>query len=493
MSVKVKLSVLILCLFISSTINAQQAEFEDIKIFEGAGEIENVGFYTLYQAKGERGRMRNYTLKFLDYQYNELSTKNIELSKRASLSDSEANKTHLAIAIADTKLDQVSIRAFDKSGVLSGKLDLKETKQPSAQIYEAENGFIIVNKINEGGLIPKYKYEIISVDNELNIIWKNIFTKDDNVIEVIDVLSENGATAIVFSKGRGMKKESYSQNLMRISDSGEIIFDTKFANNYFYFSNKILIKDETTYVFGSFPEEGKSKPIGVFAIGFSKNGEITNKNELSYQEKISPDLKDIMTEEDLNMKEEPQFIVNDVVETEEGFYLITETIRLRPALGGGVQVSSGGASGGSIQVNTAFIMGDFLIINLNKDLSLNRFKVVTKNKNKVVVEGIVPNVNAYYSTMKQRGMNMSNYQFWIKNEEGNPAMVYTIKKNFRGNVKVGVVDITTEDRVTESNPVVSDLEKIRKMNQYGVLESEAGKLSVVVYKGGSIQFYDLSY
>jgi hypothetical protein len=112
------------------------------------------------------------------------------------------------------------------------------------------------------------------------------------------------------------------------------------------------------------------------------------------------------------MKETPQFIVNDAIKTDGGYYVITETIKLNPAVGVGVQVSKGGGSGSSLQANTAFIMGDFLILKLNNNLELEKIQVITKKKNRVVMEGVITNVNQYHSVLKSSGV--SNYQFWVQ-------------------------------------------------------------------------------
>lgn len=478
---------------ISNSLNAQQLTVDNIKVFEGAGEIENLGYYAFYQADGERGKMRNYTLKFYDFDYNLIGDEKVELSKRATLVDSESNKTHVAIAVGDTKLKQLSIRSFDKSGNLEGELDFPDQKFPTADLYETANGFIIVNQKSTGFGGSKTEYEIFAVDNQLNILWEKEFDEDQNVTEIVDVYSQDESTVVVYSTGKGMNKERYQQNLMRISENGEVLFSKVFANNFYYFPNKILIKNDLTFIFGSFPKDEKSRPGGVFAIGFDSKGEIVMNNEIDYKERISPEIEDLISEDDINVKEDPQFIVNDVIVDGDDFYLITESIRIRPALGGGVEVYSSGGASGSLQINTAFFMGDFLILKLDKDLKLQNVKVITKNPNKIVVEGVVFNVNQYYPIMKQRSSNMSNYQFFVRKDDGTPMIVYTIRKSYRSNINVGVVDITTDEKVTKSNPVTSELEKLKDLGVFGVMRNKPGSLAVLIYKRGEMAFYELAY
>ena len=469
---------------------SQDKTIEGIKVLEGAGDIEGLGYYAVYQAEGEKGKFRNYTINLFDYEYNNVSSEAVQMSKITSLVDSKTNSSHLGLAFSDAKLKQVSVKSFDKEGNLAGELDLKDTKYPRANLYKAPSGFIIVNIVKIGGAMSaKVKYEIISVDNSLNINWKNSI-EGETVREVVDVLATAEGVAVVYSKGKGMKKENYSQHLMRLSNGGEVVFDEVFANNYYYFPNKILLAGDETFIFGSYPKEGKSKPIGVFAIGYDKAGEQTSKKEIEYESEISPEISDIMSEEDINMKESPQFIVNDVIKTDEGFYVITETIRLKPSLGGSVEVSTAGSSGG-VSVNTAFHMGDFIVLKLKSDLALNGIKVVTKKKNKVVVQGTIFNVNQYHQVLKQS--NVSNYQFWVENEAGSPAMVYTIRKNFRSNIQVGVVDITTDERVSETKPVDSELEKLKELAGFGVMKSQKNKLAVYVFKKRALSFYNMTY
>jgi len=88
---------------------------------------------------------------------------------------------------------------------------------------------------------------------------------------------------------------------------------------------------------------------------------------------------------------------------------------------------------------------------------------------------------------------VSNYQFWLNDAENNPTMVYTIRESFRSNIKVGVVDLTTDKKVLESKVVESELAKMKDVNGFGVLKNINNKLSVYVYKKGILSFYDLEY
>ncbi|RYM32807.1 hypothetical protein ERX46_12150 [Brumimicrobium glaciale] len=468
---------------------AQDLTIDDVKIFEGAGDVDKIGFYSVYQADGEKGKFRNYTVNFVDYDYNTIGKDKIQLSKRADVIHSESNDSHLAISFGDLKEKKHVVYSFDKNGSIAGKLDLEKGKLYDSKIYKSPNGFVISNTIRHKLMSAESTIEIIMVDNEMNKLWTKTFEKG-KAISVTDILSTENGVAVVYTSGKGMSIENYSQNMIRLDNSGEVVFDEVFANNFYYYPNKILLDDENTYIFGSYPEEGKVKPEGVFGIGFSPNGDIVMKEEVSFEMDIIPVAKDLMTEEQLNVKDAPQFIVNDVVKTDDGFYLITETIRLRPSLGGSINVGGGGA-GGSITVNTAFLMGDFIILKFNKDLGLDKIKFVTKEENKIVVEGMVTNVNTYASMFKSK--NISNYQFWVENSDGNPAMVYTIIEGYRNKVRVGIADITTEALITESEPIESEMGKIKKVESFNVLKNEAGRLSVLIYKNKMISYYNFDY
>lgn len=481
---------LLFTLMATTFVFGQDKTIEGIKILEGAGDIEGLGFYAVYQAEGEKGKYRNYTINLFDYEYNQVASEAVQMSKVTSLVSSETNNSHLALVFSDMKQKQISVKSFDKDGNLAGELDLTDTKYPRANLYKTPSGFIIVNIVKLGGAMSaKMKYEIISVDNDLNVNWK-MPIEGETVREVVDVLATKEGVAVVYTKGKGMKKENYGQHLMRISNDGDVVFDEIFANNYYYFPNKILLDGDETFIFGSYPKLGKSKPIGVFAISYDKTGVQTNKKEIEYEKEISPEIKDIMSEEDINMKESPQFIVNDAIKTDDGFYIITETIRLKPAVGASVQVSTAGSSTG-LSVNTAFHMGDFIILKLKSNLDVDKIKIVTKKKNKVIVEGGIFNVNQYHHVLKQN--NVSNYQFWVTNEDGNPAMVYTIRKNFRSNIQIGVVDVTTDERVSKSKPLESELEKLKELAGFGVMKSQNNQLAIYVFKKRVLSFYNLLY
>lgn len=481
-----------LCLLLvcSSTTLAQQASIEGIKSteFQGVEEIEGVGYYTVYEEEKQRGKIRNYNLKFLNFDYSEKNTEQIELSKVATVMGSANNKTHLAIAFCDLKLKQLSVKSFDNDGVLAGELNLTESKFPSGQIYKAPGGFIIVNIISSGMMATKLKFDVIYTDNNLNVIWKKSL-EDETTREVIDVLATEDAVSLVYTAGKGMSKENYDQHLMRLSIEGDVEFDEVFASNYYYFPNKILIDGDNTLIFGSFPVEGKSKPAGVFGIAFDASGNIISKQEIDYESNISPEIKDMMSEEDLNMKESPQFIVNDVIKTDNGYVVISETIRLTVSIGGSVNVSTGGGSGGSLQANTAFHMGDFIVLSMDADLKLDKIQVITKQKNRVVFQGTIFNVNQFHKVLREN--NVSNYRFCVANEAEKPSVVYTIRKSFMSNIQVGFADLNDEERVIRSKPIESDLEKLKDVNGFGVLRNIENKLTVYIFKKGLLSFYDL--
>ena len=471
---------------------AQQAQIEGIKKldFQGVEAIENVGFYTVYEEDKQSGKVRDFNLKFFDLDYNETNSKTIEMSKDADVSSSDNNATHLCIAFAEKKLKHISLKSFDNSGNLVGEINLSESAVPKADVYKAPNGFVVVNQIRKSVNSIRASYEIIGLDNKLKVLWKKDLN-DSAIQGVIDVVATENSIAVVYTSGKGLKKENYDQHMMRLSASGDVVFDVVFASNYFYFPNKILLEGENTLIFGSFPEQGKAKTIGVFAISFDKSGNVLSKKEIEYKQEISPIIKDIIEEEDVNMKESPQFIVNDAIKTATGYFVITETIQLRPAPGVGANISTGGGSSMSIQMNTAFMMGDFLVLDLNSDLSLNDIRVITKKKNKVVFEGVVTNINTYYSQIKEN--DVSNYQFWIKKEDGFPAVVYTIRENFLSNIEVGVAALNNDSKVITSEVITSDLSKMKEVNGFGVMKNNLNKLSVFLFKQGVLSFYDLNF
>lgn len=468
---------------------AQTVAVDGIKNFRAVLEIEKNGYCAVYEEEGQKGKIRNYTLKFLDFDYSETNAAKVELSKNATVCSSVSNDSHLAIAFSDMKLERVSVKSFDINGNPAGSLELSESKMPAATIYKSSEGFVIVNQIYKGSFSTKADFEIISTDNKLNVQWKKLLN-DENIREIVDVEATENGVIVVYSAGKGMGKEKYSQHLMRISTEGKVLFDEVFANNYFYYPNKIIVDGDQTLVFGSFPEEGKSKPAGVFGIIFDQSGSVLYKKEVNYESEISPLIKDIQSEEEINMKETPQFIVNDVIKTENGYIVVTETIQLRPAVGVGVEVSTGG-SGGSLSTNTAFHMGDFLVLKLEKDLQLQNIQIVTKKKNRVVFEGIIANVNLYYQVLKNN--NVSNYQFSLNNEDGHPTMVYTIRESFRSNISVGVVDLSDTKKVLKSKETESELQKMKDVSGFGILKNSGEKISIYVYRKAQLTLYDLKY
>jgi len=124
-------------IFFSSNLWGQQAKVENIGAFRSVQEIDQSGFCAIYEEDGQKGKIRNYTLKFFDFDYAETNAALVELSKVATVSSSANNTTHMAIAFSDMKLKQTSVKSFDKNGTLTGTLNLGENAVPTADIYKA--------------------------------------------------------------------------------------------------------------------------------------------------------------------------------------------------------------------------------------------------------------------------------------------------------------------------------------------------------------------
>ncbi|MCH2225268.1 MAG: hypothetical protein MK066_10915 [Crocinitomicaceae bacterium] len=471
---------------------AQQESIEGIKFsdFHGVREIENVGYYTFFEEENQRGKTRAYNVRFLNYDYSEKKNTLIELSKVATVSTSENNDSHLVIGFSDFKERTQKLKSFDQDGNIVGELEWTGKVIPGVQIFKAKDGFALVKIVRPKAMSSKANYEIVRVDNELNVLWERKLP-GELVKGVVDLIAdEEDRIGLVYSSGKGAGKEKYSQHFMKLDENGEVLFDEVFAQNYFYLPNKLLVDGDNMLIFGSYPKNGKSKAIGVFAIAYDNDGTQIAKNEVDYQSDISPMIRAAMSEEELNMKENPQFFINDVVKTENGYMVVTETLRMRPSIGASVHVSTGG-SGGSLQANTTLIMGDFLVLKISEELNVNSIQVVNKKKNRVVVGGTIPNVS--YALPIIKANNISNFQFIKQDENKNNQLVYTIRKNFLNGIQIGVADLDADDSVVKSMLVECDLEKMKAINAFDVMNNEEGKISVYVYRKKLLSFYDLTF
>lgn len=491
---KVRLFTLIGITLISATLFAQQQTIENVnrRTYFGSDEIENTGFYSVIQKPDQKGKIREYQIRFFDLNLKEGKNVDITLSKSVTISNTAGNDHAIAICFSDLKLKQSKIVSYNHDGEMIGELVL-ESAIPKSKIYRGQNGFYIVDENRKSKMSMNYKVSVIKTDNELNVIWKK--TLDEKLYNIVFDIQEDKVTedvAIVYTQGKGLSKDKYRQYLWRIDKEGKETYNTQFSNNAFQYPNKIIFEESRTLAFGSYPPEGKSKPVGVFAYVFSEIGEVTEKVHISYKDQISKEIANISSEEDINMKDIPQFIVNDVIKLDDGsFKVVTETIKLRPSIGGSAQVSSGGSTGGSVSTNTALIMGDFLILNLTENLKLEDIQVVTKRKNKVIFEGIVFNVGMVYLRLKEQ--NASNFQFLKSNVEDELYLVYTSRKNFFNEIKIGVADLNSTDKVIKSLEIDSDIEKLKEVRSLKIMNNKENKITVSLLEKKTVQFYELEF
>lgn len=460
---------------ITTPLIGQEREVDEVRSFSGAYENSGSGYLSIYEKDGQKGKTRTYTVDAIDYDLNEIVSAQTELSKNAYTISSAVGEDAFAIAFGDLKERAVFVRSFDDSGELLGELKLETMNDvsktwdynfPVSRIYKAKNGFVILSGIMKGAM-SKYSFEIIKVDEEMNEEWRKRIGEEKLRVYHNDIITdEQGNVIISYLQGKGMKKDNYEQFVMKIDNEGQTVFNEMYGVGIYNVAGKIKVFNEDVVLFGQYSDKG-ARPDGVFLKSYNKKGDVVKDIKYNWSRKISPKISTTIKNNDDNIKDSPQFIINDVVRSGEGFKIITETVKLSPSVGGSATIGAGG--GTAFTINTAFRFGSFVILEIDERLALKNVQVVKNKANKIVVEGVATSVTQLRGLLE--AYKMSNFKY-VTEKDGEMILVFIQRKGMFSSLSLCAATISSDKDYLENELPEDALGDLGRIYYFDALPSD---------------------
>ena len=392
---KKTLALTCLCIF-SLTISAQQKSLNEITSFNlmnsGALMDKNNdvdGYYFYYQVDKLKKGQREYAIKILDNNLNNIATKSYIDDKDTQLLLSKFNNQALMFTMINFKEKQYKLITFDRQGNQKENIVIPANKKEMQWLFymlKAGN-FNLLYPVDNKGFLFNYVRETKKMGYGLKYIatdggesWDYNSPEDSKKILSINPIEVNEEVVVAL---QGSKKSTLSKTInykILIIDvkTGQLLFEREFdrENNPRLITNAFLTNNKELVLLGEYFEGGdnviRDESLGLFAQVNKLDGKILSDNKVSWEEKI-----DKMMPKNNDGKDNKRGYVyfHDIIRTQSGsYYCIGEKYRKTVSLGGIV-----GLGGNSM---TQLTITDAVIFHFDNNFNLNSVDVFEKGKSR---------------------------------------------------------------------------------------------------------------
>lgn len=407
------LTLLFACLFIIS-MNAQEKSLNEITSFKiknsGALMDKNNdvdGYYFYYQVDKLKKGMREYAIKMLDNNLNDIATKSYVDNKNTVLGDSKFNNQALMFAMINLKEKQYKLVSFDRQGNQRKNVVIdvnkKEMKWLSYMVkagsfnllFPVDNKGFLFNYIRDN---KKLGYGLKYVATDGGKSWD--FNSPDEVKEILSInpieVNEEVVVALQMSKKSMLSQTVKFKVLVIDINTGKLLFDKEFDrdNNPRLITNAFLTDNKEVVLLGEYFKKGdnvlKAESKGIFAQVNSLDGTVKSDSKVSWENKID---KMMPAGSDGKKKNRGYVYFHDVVRTQTGsYYCIGE--RYRKTVSGMGLAAAALGGGNSI---TQLTITDAVIFKFDETFNLQDIKVFEKGKSRApsITDFGSPQLNAH--------------------------------------------------------------------------------------------------
>ncbi len=414
-----------LCLFNIITI-AQQKSLNEITSFrlKNSGTLMDKnndvdGYYFYYQVDKLKKGKREYAIKILDNNLNNIATKSYVDSKNTTLANGKFNNQALMFAMINLKEQHYKLVTFDRQGN-QGKdiivpVNKKEVKRLS---YFLKTGNLnMLFPVNNKGFLFNYVknnkklgYGLKYVSTDGGASWDYNSPEEIKEIRTINPIEVNEEVVVAIEgTKKSMMNPSIKLKVLVIDiKTGKLLFEKEFdkETDPRLITNAFLTEDERLVLLGEYFEKGddimKSTSLGVFSQVLKKNGDEVSDSKVSWKDKIN----EMMPAETNGKKTKKSYVYfHDVVRTQKGrFYCIGERYR-KTASGLGIASAALGG-GGSV---TQLTITDAVFFEFDNDFKLLNIDVFKKGKSRApsIFDVGSPQLNAH----ALKALGAFDYQF----------------------------------------------------------------------------------
>lgn len=365
------------------------------------------GYYFFYEVDKLKKGQREYAIKMLDNNLNDIATKSYVDDKNTILADSKFNNQALMFAMINKKEENYKLVTFDRQGN-QGKdvvipVNKKEMKWLGYMIqsgsfnllFPVDNKGFLFNYVRENKKIG-YGLKYIATDG--GVSWD--FNSPDEVKEIMSInpieVNEEVVVALQSSKKSALSQTITFNVLVLDINTGKLLFEKNFdrENNPRLITNAFLTDKKEVVLLGEYFKQGdnviKDESLGVFAQVNSLDGKVISDSKVSWEEKI-----DKMMPKNKDGKDDNRGYIyfHDMIRTQNGtFYCIGEKYRKTANALGIAAMSLGG--GGSL---TQLTITDAVFFEFDSGFNLTNIDVFEKGKSRApsLIDFGSPQLNAY--------------------------------------------------------------------------------------------------
>ena len=419
-----KLSCLILLMGATTFASAQNKTISDLTTFKikNSGTMMDAendvdGYYFFYEVDKLKKGQREFAIKLLDKDLNNIATKSYVDDKNVTLTQSKFNNQALMFAMTNAKEDYYRLVLFDRTGNEINRIEVPATrKEISQQIKLGAQGFsdLVFTVDNKGFLFNRIKkndkmgFGLKYIPTDGGQSWDYKSPEDSKLIQIINPLKANKdvVVALQTSKKSLMSATINLKVIVLDINNGKVLFEKSFdrKEDPRMITNAFITEDKNVVLLGEYFKEGdniyKAKSAGLFAVTLDFSGKKVNDSKVSWKDKLDAKLADTS-----DKKSQGYVYFHDVVRTKKGaYYAIGERYKRKASAGGIAAMALGG--GGSA---TQLTITDALFFEFDKDFGITDIKKFEKGKSRVaeISPFVSPQLNAYIINM----MGGFDYQF----------------------------------------------------------------------------------
>ena len=405
------------CLFmLSIVLNAQEKSLNEITSFKlkNSGSMMDKnndvdGYYFYYQIDKLKKGMREYGIKILDNNLNDIATKSYIDNKNTVLADSKFNNQALMFAMINTKEKKYKLVSFDRQGNQGKDIVISVNKKEMKwlgymlkagnfnMLFQVDNKGFIFNYIRDN---KKLGYGLKYIATDGGSSWDYNSPDDTKEIMTINPIEVNEEVLVAL---QASKKSALSQTIkfkVLVIDikTGKLLFEKEFdrENNPRLITNAFLTDDKKVVLLGEYFEKGdniiKSKSLGLFSQINDLSGNIVSDNKVSWKDEIN---KMMPVESDGKNPKRGYVYFHDMIRTQTGsFYCIGEKYRKTASLTGILGLT---ANANGQRAVTQLTITDAAIFEFDNKFELKDIKVFKKGKSRApsIIDVGSPQLNAH--------------------------------------------------------------------------------------------------
>ncbi len=393
---------LLLILALVGFANAQEKTINEISSFKprNSGTLMDKnndvdGYYFFYEVDKLKKGDREFAIRILDNNLNDLATKSYVDNKNTVLVQSKFNNQALIFAMTNYKEKFYKLITFDRQAnqVENIKIPVSKKEMRWLNAMKQTGNFNFLFPVDNKGFLFNYirdnnklGYGLKYVPTDGGASWDYNSPDDSKSILTLNPIEANDEVVVALE---GSKKSLLSQTInykVIVIDikTGKFLFEKNFdrKGDPRLITNAFLTPDKNLVMLGEYFAAGdnimKDKSEGLFAETVDLTGNVISDSKISWVDKIDPIMPANI---DGKKKKRGYIYFHDIVRTQKGtYYAIGERYRKTASAGGiAAMALSGGRAGTSV---TQLTITNAAVFEFDSKFELKDIKVFEKGKSR---------------------------------------------------------------------------------------------------------------